>query len=570
MEAQRRSSSRRKPLADCTNTIAAAAGRNFSPSAAKSTAGPLKPSIYAATKPNPKPPTSSSSIKTTTSTGSNNPPNGDSPLSGPHASDPPAPPTPLSDSGGRDRRKIGPSAVQSWQDEKAGRNEGSKSSENPIIQGAKPVIRQALMRSSSIASVQEQKLDAQIRKEKGKMVLETPIIEITDLFKSDVPLASSSAASGNWHCSEPPPFQDQTLNAQKMKDKGKMVLETPNIEATGLLGSHKSLASSSAASGHCHVSGPPTVQNEKSDAQKRKDKGKMVLEIPIIEITDPLRPHMSLASCSAASGDCRFSGFPAAQVQKMDAQKWKGRGKMVLETPNIGTTDLLRPHMSLASSSAAFGNCHSLGPPAVQNKKRGNQESMDKGERVLETQKIVTTDSGRLQAPLTSSSAVSPSHYLLGPPMVEYQKLDVAKSKDKGKMVQETLDIGATDPSTPQAPLASSSATSGASDQERPLCLTVYNQRRALRSRKHADGKSIALSCPPSKRTKNMRMELGDDSGKKKYRSHTDPLPVHKKSRKNHVDPVHIMPLDEIERLRAYYAEVDAFELTEEVASDSD
>ena len=42
------------------------------------------------------------------------------------------------------------------------------------------------------------------------------------------------------------------------------------------------------------------------------------------------------------------------------------------------------------------------------------------------------------------------------------------------------------------------------------------------------------------------------------------------KSRKNHDDPVHIMPLDEIERLRAYYAEVDAFELTEEVASDSD
>lgn len=440
----------------------------------------------------------------------------------------------------------------------------------PHLPLASPSAASGNCHLSGSSAVQEQKLDAQRRKEKGKVVLETPIIEVTDLFKSDVPLASSSAASGNWHCSEPPPFQDQTLNAQKMKDRGNMVLETPNIETTGLLGSHKSLASSSAASGHCHVSGPPTVQNEKSDAQKRKDKGKMVLETPIIEITDPFRPHMSLASSSAASGDCRFSGFPAVQIQKMDAQKWKDKGRMVLETPNIGTTDLLRPHMSLASSSAAFGNCHILGPPAVKNKKLGNQESMDKGKRVLETQKIATTDSGRLQVPVTSSFAVSPSHYLLGPPMVEYQKPDAAKSKDKEKMVQETLDIGATDPSTPQAPLASSSATSGASGQERPLFLTVYNQRRALRRRKHADGKSIALSGPPNKRTKNMRMELVGDSGKKKYGSHTDPLPVHKKSRRSHDDPVHIMPLDEIERLRSYYAEVDAFELTEEVASDSD
>uniref|UniRef100_A0A7C9EUU9 Uncharacterized protein n=1 Tax=Opuntia streptacantha TaxID=393608 RepID=A0A7C9EUU9_OPUST len=422
---------------------------------------------------------------------------------------------------------------------------------------------------SGPSAVQDPKLDAQRRKEKGKMVLETPIIEITDLLKSHVPMASSGAASGNWHCSEPP-FQDQNLNGQKMKDKGKMVLETPNIEATDLLGSHKSLASSSAASGYRHLPGSPAVQNEKSDAQKRKDKGKMVLEAPIIEITDPLRPHISMASSSAASGNFRLSGFPAVPNQKMDARKWKDKGKVVLKTPNIVTTDLLRPLKSLASSSAALGDGHLSGPPAVQNKKLDNQASMDKGNWILETQTIETIDSGRLQVPLTSSSAACRSDYLLGPPLVEYHKLDVAKSKDKGKMVQETLDTEATDPSTPQASLASSFTTSGACDQDKPVFLTVYNQRRALRRRKHADGKSVALSCPPNKRTKNMGMGLGDGSGKKKSGSHTDPLPVRKKSRKNHDDPVHIMPLDEIERLRAYYAEIDAFELTEEVAADSD
>ncbi|XP_021732589.1 uncharacterized protein LOC110699373 [Chenopodium quinoa] len=392
MEAEQRRS-KRKPLSDCTNTVQ---NRRKIPSSSskipksQTLIKPPKPFNSAANIVSNKQGNTCSSIcsspKSNTSTGSNNSQNISSI---PRSPEPPAPATPLSDAGGVDGKK------------------------------------------SRLSADQSQRHDAP-RKDKGKMVADALAVD-----------------------------QSQRHDAPR-KDKGKMVADASIIQLPTSLTSNSLQISSSAAPGHCSWPENQSVQNENLHTQTIKDKGKAIVDATVIESTSP----------------------------------WTSK--------------------YLHSSSPSF-----------------------------------TSDDS-----LSKTSAVYS------------QKFHVLTRKDKGKMVLETPTSEASEPSTPHAPHESQAASG---TRERPL--TVYTHRRTRQGRKLAAGKiNEPLTCPPGQRIKKKGLELDYDQGDSNSGSHTDPLPMHKKkrSRQKYDDSMHVLPKEEVERLRAMYADIDAFELPEEVASESE
>lgn len=188
----------------------------------------------------------------------------------------------------------------------------------------------------------------------------------------------------------------------------------------------------------------------------------------------------------------------------------------------------------------------------------------DKGKMVLETPIVQASN---LFSPWTQEllSSASGNCNLPTHPAVHSKKPDAQTRKDKGKMVLEASNIKRSDIMAPHATLLMTSSVSGIHDEERPDLLTVKKRRR-----KHADGITIlASSCPPGKKRKGV--EPDNDGVAKQSGSHTDPLPLHKKRSWNKQgNPTHALPKEEIERLKSYYADIDAFDLPEEIASESD
>lgn len=117
--------------------------------------------------------------------------------------------------------------------------------------------------------------------------------------------------------------------------------------------------------------------------------------------------------------------------------------------------------------------------------------------------------------------------------------------------------------STPvRASKSSSNLSSGKVDDDVFEPLTVYNRRNTAAKRKGKE-KAVAepLSCPPLER---MRNELNKDGDTRVSKSYTAP------NRKKQRVPKNDLSQDFIEEQKAYFAEVDAFELPEEVVSDSE
>ncbi|KAK9699964.1 hypothetical protein RND81_08G207400 [Saponaria officinalis] len=303
--------------------------------------------------------------------------------------------------------------------------------------------------------------------------------------------------------------QTQKHDEQATKDKGKSVEATPVVQPSTHLASQTIQISTSAASGYdAHVSTPPADENEKLDEQRRKDKGKMIVETPIIHISTPLT--------SASGYDAHVSTPPADENEKLDEQRRKDKGKMIVETPIIHISTPLTSHTLQTSSSAASGNC-----------------------------------------------------YLPGPSEFHSHKQDAQANKDNQKVGPEALNVEASAPTTPPAVITSSSAVSG----KGKTSLIVYNQRRVSQRKKIGVGSiSLPFSCHSDKRRKKKGAEFDDGGSVNRAGSHTDPLPLHKKKRPRNKksDSMHAMPLDEVAKLKAYYADIDAFELPEEVASESE
>ncbi|KAJ0103144.1 hypothetical protein Patl1_06753 [Pistacia atlantica] len=112
---------------------------------------------------------------------------------------------------------------------------------------------------------------------------------------------------------------------------------------------------------------------------------------------------------------------------------------------------------------------------------------------------------------------------------------------------------------------AKSSSVSGAGDESRVVepC-SVYSRRRTAEKRKYK-GKEVALPLDGSH-----AVSLNTDIVKSKEDGKTFPSKssIKHRKKKKEDDSLHTMSQDFIEKQRAYFAEIDAFELSEEEASD--
>ncbi|XP_021769291.1 uncharacterized protein LOC110733536 [Chenopodium quinoa] len=282
-------------------------------------------------------------------------------------------------------------------------------------------------------------------------------------------------------------------------------------------------------------------QSQRHDAP-RKDKGKMVADASIIQLPTSLTSNSLQVSSSSAPAHCSRPDNQSVQNENLHTQTIKDKGKAIVD---------VRPENQ-----------------SVQNENLHTQTINDKGKAIVDATVIESPSPWTSKYLHSPSSSFTSDDSLSKMSAVYSQKLHVITRKDKGKMVLETPTTEASEPSTPHAPHASQAASG---TRERPL--TVYTHRKARQGKKHAAGKiSEPLTCPPAQRIKKKGLELDSDQGDSNSGSHTDPLPVHKKkrSRQKYDDSVHVLPKEEVERLRAMYADIDAYELPEEVASESE
>ncbi|KAF8397150.1 hypothetical protein HHK36_016057 [Tetracentron sinense] len=132
-------------------------------------------------------------------------------------------------------------------------------------------------------------------------------------------------------------------------------------------------------------------------------------------------------------------------------------------------------------------------------------------------------------------------------------------------------------PSTP-AP-QKFSANSDTLECEKSELVTVYSRRQTAEKRK-IKGKAIAMaipsSCPPAGRVRHIgRDKLSEEHGDVGLsKSDKVPHPKYKKKRHHSLSKLDVdtpgLPQDFINQQRAYFAEIDAFELPEEVVSESE
>ncbi|KAL9231471.1 hypothetical protein vseg_006698 [Gypsophila vaccaria] len=379
---------------------------------------------------------------------------------------------------------------------------------------------------------------------------------------------------------KPPKFPPILLKNNNKKKKNR----NPNLSSNqiGLLvsgtsptfdlstGSNNSPISEGTAVGQKSIDS--ATQTQRQDEQTTKDKGKSVESTPIVQLSSDTAPQAMQISSSAASDDgAPFSCSPPAENHELDEQRRKDKGKMVVETPIIEITTPLTSHtlQTSSSASAASGNHHLPGPSAVDSHKQDAQADKGTGKGSPEISNLEAFGPSTPPAVITSSAA-SGNRYLPGPSAVDCHIQDAQANKGIKNVGQEMPNIEASGPVTPHPVFTSSSA---ASDGQEKTSLIVYNQRRTPQRKKFGAGSiSLPFSCPPSKKARKKGAKLDDKSSDSRVRSYTDPLPLHKKKRARNKkdDCVHAMPLDEVTKLKAYFADIDAFELPEEVASESD
>ncbi|KAG8390157.1 hypothetical protein BUALT_Bualt01G0054300 [Buddleja alternifolia] len=95
--------------------------------------------------------------------------------------------------------------------------------------------------------------------------------------------------------------------------------------------------------------------------------------------------------------------------------------------------------------------------------------------------------------------------------------------------------------------------------------VTVNCPRSRTKSEKRKN--AGAASCPPITRTKNIQNDLDEAEDIKSSKSWTDPHPKCRKKKSSRMKSTSELPLDFIEQQKAYFKEVDEFELPEEEIS---
>ncbi|XP_057523298.1 uncharacterized protein LOC130803128 isoform X2 [Amaranthus tricolor] len=510
MESEKTSSSRpkRKPLSDCTNTLP---NRRKNPSSnipkSQTLIKPLKPShVTADSIKNKQLPPICSTPKTPASTGSNNLPGFQNVFSILQSPEPPLPLTPVSDAGGVDSRK-------------------------PRLPN-------------------EKRQRTATRKDKGKMIADTPNIELSTSLTSNPLQILSSSAPCHSSQSNTQALASPSGNAQTIKISEKSPGDASVTQFSTPFSSRYSLSETSAAD--CL----------KLPEEKRKDKGKMVLENSDIDASEPLTPHSSHASLAASGGiDSRKPTLPDEPSLRNATRKDKG--KMIADASIIELSASLISNPPQISSSSAPGYSSESNNQALESPNVHAQTIKDIGKSLGDSSVL------QISTPFSSRYKLSSSTFDALPQTftADYQKLHEEKRQDKGKMVVETFDINASEPSTPHV-FHASLAVSGT--RERPV--TVYNQRRGRPGRKHVDGMfNVSMSYHPVK-TKKKGSGLAYEGDINQSGSRSDPLPRcnKKQSRKKDDGSVHEMPKEEVEKLRSYYADIDAFELQEEEVSDNE
>ncbi|XP_015877529.3 uncharacterized protein LOC107413970 isoform X3 [Ziziphus jujuba] len=143
-----------------------------------------------------------------------------------------------------------------------------------------------------------------------------------------------------------------------------------------------------------------------------------------------------------------------------------------------------------------------------------------------------------------------------------------AKSADRNDVVPKpssTLLPPVAAPTTPR-PLRSSSSASGVDDRKVSEPCSVYTRRHTAEKRK-SKGKTIAepSTCIPTLKTRKIGEEIKEDGGDGLSKARTVPRKKKQRQIPSEKDvAMHALPRDFIEQQRAYFAEIDAFELPEE------
>lgn len=144
---------------------------------------------------------------------------------------------------------------------------------------------------SRLSGNSSQRHDGATRKDKGKMVADTPIIQLSASLTSKPLQISSSTDPGHCSRSDIQVIHSQNLQTQTVKDTEKITSDASWVSKY----LHMSPSVSSGS-----FSEAPAINSQKLHEEKRKDKGKTVLETPDIEASEPSTPHAPLVSPTAS------------------------------------------------------------------------------------------------------------------------------------------------------------------------------------------------------------------------------------------------------------------------------
>ncbi|KAK9124683.1 hypothetical protein Sjap_014285 [Stephania japonica] len=238
--------------------------------------------------------------------------------------------------------------------------------------------------------------------------------------------------------------------------------------------------------------------------------------------------------------------IPRQPPEKKPSENWSSVNDDTSTGSNVPPshqTTTSTPHKSLVSDSVTI-NIENSEAPEVYHKQRSVGRSKDKGKQVMEIVSFSCPQAGRIR---NIGSNVAPSRTTSTPPPLPQKSLD----------------------------------NSDAFHSENSEALTVYHRRHAV-DRSKEKGKQdmdiVPFSCPPAGRIRNIGdvliTERGDATKLKKGRNdafHFNMNPrANKKKRLFSTPEQHTLPQDFIDKQRAYFAEVDAFELVEEEASEGE
>ncbi|XP_057524769.1 uncharacterized protein LOC130804373 isoform X2 [Amaranthus tricolor] len=264
--------------------------------------------------------------------------------------------------------------------------------------------------------------------------------------------------------------------------------------------------------------------------------------------------------------DGRKSRFPSDQSRE-NATARKHKGIMIADTPITESSASLTSNLLQRSSSAKPGHSFQSGIQAVESPDVHVQIIKNKGKSLVDDSVIKISSS--LTPKYKMSSSTFDDSLFEKSAAHSQKKLHEEKMKDKGKTILENPNI---EPSKFLTAHVSHALVAASGTGERTV--TVYNQSRGHPGRKRAAGKiNLSMHYPSHDKIMKNGFEFDYEEGLIQPESHLDPLARRnkkKQSRKKHDGSVHLLPQEMVEKLQSYYAGIDAFELQEEEASESE